>query len=501
MLRIPSKSDLILIEKERARRGLLNFIKDGWNVLEPREQPFVEGWAVAAICEHLEAVTSGQIKRLIITVPPGFCKSLTTCVYWQAWEWGPMNKPFTKYLLFSYAADLSTRDNRKCRLLLESDWYKERWGENFSFSSDQNQKQRYENTKRGFRLASSVGGLGTGERGNRIIFDDPHNTKQALSDVQRLEAITFWKETASTRTINKDSAFIVIMQRLHMSDLTGYILETEGEDFTQVIIPMEFEKKPFSSMVQPKHFVGPPSSEKGWVWDPRTEMNELAWPERFPRDSVDRLKLSLGPYGTSAQLQLNPVPRAGAIFDITAIEIVDAIPAGVKRTIRYWDLAATQESIASPDPDWTVGIKLSIYSEDNTLLVEDIVRLRDTPAKVERTIKNTASQDGKKVMVGIPEDPGQAGKHQVKYYITQLAGYVVNILKETGSKEDRAEPVSSQVSVGNLKILRSAWNKLFLEELQVFPAGKKDQVDALSGAFSLLMDKSGKAVVVKSKGW
>ena len=160
MLRIPSKSDLILIEQERARRGLLNFIKDGWNVLEPREQPFVEGWAVAAICEHLEAVTSGQIKRLIITVPPGFMKSLTTCVYWEAWEWGPMNKPFTKYLLFSYAADLSTRDNRKCRLLLESDWYKERWGENFSFSSDQNQKQRYENNKRGFRLASSVGEIG-----------------------------------------------------------------------------------------------------------------------------------------------------------------------------------------------------------------------------------------------------------------------------------------------------------------------------------------------------
>lgn len=501
MLRIPSKSDLILIEQERARRGLLNFIKDGWNVLEPREQPFVEGWAVAAICEHLEAASRGEIKRLIITVPPGFMKSLTTCVYWQAWEWGPMNKPWTKYLLFSYASDLSTRDNRKCRLLMESEWYKERWGETFSFSSDQNQKQRYENDKRGFRLASSVGGLGTGERGNRVIFDDPHNTKQALSDVQRLEAITFWKETASTRTINKDTVFIVIMQRLHMSDLTGYILETEGEDFVQVKIPMEYTGIPFSSIVRPKNFAGPPTSESGWVWDPRTKKDELAWPERFPRDSVERLKKTLGAYGTSAQLQLDPVPRSGAIFDITSIEIVDAIPAGPKRTIRYWDLAATQESIASPDPDWTVGIKLSIYSEDNTLLVEDIVRLRDTPAKVERTIKNTASQDGKKVMVGIPEDPGQAGKHQVKYYITQLSGYVVNILKETGSKEDRAEPVSSQVSVGNLKILRSTWNKLFLEELQVFPAGKKDQVDALSGAFSLLMDKSGKAVVVKSKGW
>jgi predicted phage terminase large subunit-like protein len=491
-------TDLILIEKERAKRGLINFIKDGWNVLEPQAQPFVDGWAVNCMCEHLEAVTKGQIRRLLINVPPGFMKSMTTCVFWEAWEWGPMAMPWIKYLLFSYAADLTVRDNRKCRLLIDSEWYQQRWGSQFKFSSDQNQKQRYENDKRGFRLASSVGGLGTGERGNRIIFDDPHNVKQALSDVQRLEAITWHKETASTRTINKDSVFIGIMQRIHLNDLTGYILETEGEDWVQVCIPMEYDGRKFSSPIRPKAYKGPDKEQ--YEWDNRTQPDELAWPERFPREEVDRLKKTLGPYGAAAQLQLNPIPRSGSIFDITKIETVDAVPVGRKRTIRYWDLASTQKSIASPDPDWTVGLKLAIY-DDGSMLVEDVVRMRDTPAKVEKAIKNTSTQDGKSVYIGIPNDPGQAGKHQVRYYVTQLVGFTVYSLIESGSKEDRAEPISSQVSVGNLRILRGAWNKVFLEELQVFPAGKKDQVDALSGAFSLLMDTAGKAVVVKSKGW
>jgi predicted phage terminase large subunit-like protein len=157
--------------------------------------------------------------------------------------------------------------------------------------------------------------------------------------------------------------------------------------------------------------------------------------------------------------------------------------------VRGWDLAATSE-VGGHDPDWTVGVKLG-RDDRGRFIVLDVVRIRGTPHQVEEAVGEAARVDGRAVTIGLPEDPGQAGKHQANYFIRQLAGYRIDTSRETGSKLTRAAPVASQVEAGNVVIVRATWNHAFLEELRDFPFGHKDdQVDALSRAFTVLTEKS-----------
>ena len=164
-----------------------------------------------------------------------------------------------------------------------------------------------------------------------------------------------------------------------------------------------------------------------------------------------------------------------------------------RRSLRRWDLAGT-EAVAGKDPDWTVGTKLT--RTETQLVVEDVVRFRCGPGEVMERIARTAAQDGREVAIGLPQDPGQAGKAQVAYMTAQLSGYEVKSAPETGSKEVRAVPLASQVEAGNLVIVRAPWNAVFMEELRDFPAGKHDDiVDSLTGAFNLLHETHGPARV------
>ena len=144
---------MTLLEKvkaEKARRAasasLYEFVKQSWHVVEPGV-PFMESWHIEEICEHLEAVSAGEIHRLLINIPPRHSKSTIVSVMWPAWEW--ITDPSMKFLCASYSGTLSTRDNLKTRRLLQSPWYQERWGHMFKFAGDQNAKQRFENDKTG----------------------------------------------------------------------------------------------------------------------------------------------------------------------------------------------------------------------------------------------------------------------------------------------------------------------------------------------------------------
>lgn len=180
---------------------------------------------------------------------------------------------------------------------------------------------------------------------------------------------------------------------------------------------------------------------------------------------------------------------AGTVFKRHWFEIVDAAPAAATR-IRYWDRAGTEPNESNKDPDWTAGLKLS-RDANGIVYIEDVVRVRQTPFKVEETIKNTATQDGIETNIGIEQDPGQAGKAEANYYVRQLAGFKVKCYPVTKDKITRANPVSAQAEAGNIKIVRGRWNKDLLDELENFPApegkGHDDQVDALSGAFQALI--------------
>jgi predicted phage terminase large subunit-like protein len=215
------------------------------------------------------------------------------------------------------------------------------------------------------------------------------------------------------------------------------------------------------------------------------EPGEALWPERFPVEALARTRAGVGEREWAALYQQRPRAGDGVLFKIEKFGTVLAAPAG-GRIVRAWDLAATEQT-GGRNPDWTVGLKL-MRDADGRFYVLDVVRFRGSPNEVETAIVNTARQDGAAVRIGLPQDPGQAGKQQVLYLTSKLAGYRVSSSPETGSKETRAMPVASQVEVGNVALVRAAWNRPLLEELASFPAGTHDdQTDALSRAFGMLV--------------
>lgn len=292
-----------LINAEQLRReaegSLYEFVKQAWAVVEPGA-PFVPSWHIETICEHLEAVTEGSIRRLLINIPPRHSKSSIVSVLWPMWEW--LADPTQKYLCASYSSTLSIRDNLKARRLIQSPWYQERWGKLFAFAGDQNAKQRFENSKTGYRIATSVGGTATGEGGTRLILDDPHGAQDAQSEAMRESTLDWFDAVWSTRLNNpKTDAMIVVMQRLHEKDISGHILD-DISGWEHICIPAEFDGE------RRKTSLG--------YYDPRKVKNELICPERFGPKEIAALKQSLGEYGASGQLQQNPVPSGGGILKV-----------------------------------------------------------------------------------------------------------------------------------------------------------------------------------------
>jgi hypothetical protein len=193
-----------------------------------------------AITLHLEALTFGDIpsNRLLMNVPPGFMKSLLVNVFWPAWEWGPCNMPHMRYISFSYSDEITTRDNNKMVRLVTSPAYQQLWGDRFQMTKTG--ERRLENNQTGFKLATSVGGVSTGERGDRILLDDPHNVIKAESDLEREKTVRFVHESMSNRLNDERSAIVVIMQRLHEGDVSGDILAREA-NYCHMMIPMYFD--------------------------------------------------------------------------------------------------------------------------------------------------------------------------------------------------------------------------------------------------------------------
>lgn len=463
------------VQKALAERSLSDFIRLGWRYIDP--QTFVSNWHIDAICEHLKAVSEGQSRRLLINIPPRHMKSLGVSVAWPAWTWaqetrGPLIGPQVRWLFASYAQTLSIRDSVKCRRLIESPWFQEMWGSRFKLTSDQNTKIRFDNDAHGYRLATSVDGALTGEGGDVVVVDDPHNVREAESEAVRNSVLSWWDEAMSTRLNDpKTGAYVVIMQRVHEKDLSGHIL-ARNNGWDHLCLPARYE----------------PDHPHVYGGDPRSHPGQLLWPARVGETELSTLERSLGSYGSAGQLQQRPAPREGGLFKRHWFKIVRAAPANLTR-VRAWDLAASEAKQGS-DPAYTAGLKMG-RAPDGTLYIEDVRRAQLSPGGVEAMILNTAREDGKACRISLPQDPGQAGKSQAQYFVKQLFGFNVRTSPETGDKLTRAEPVSAQAEAGNIHLVEGAWNDAFLDEVASFPNGTfKDQVDALSRAFMELGKRS-----------
>lgn len=428
-----------------------------WMFLKMRGQKWLRGAHHVIVCEALERVARGKIKRLIINIPPRYSKTELAVIHFIAWCFG--RNPSCKFIHTSYGASLAEENAYSIRELMESEEYKKI----FPYVHLSTEKiSNFKTTAGGaLRTAGSMGaltGFGAGgmgdEFGGAIVIDDPYKPDEALSDTTRRKVIRWFQGTLESRLNNtKTTPIILIMQRLHEGDLSGWLADGgNGEDWEVVSLPAI------------------------------TAEGEALWPERHTLDDLRKME-KYNPYFFASQYMQRPAPLEGGLFKAGKMETVEA--GAVLRRVRAWDLASTL------DGDYTVGLLLG-ETEGGRYVVLDVVRGRLDSDKRDALILNTARMDGAGVSISIPQDPGQAGKSQVGYLSKMLTGFIVTFTPESGDKVTRAMPVSSQVNAGNMDIVRGNWNMAFVDELNAFPnAMHDDQVDALSRAFNFFVAEGG----------
>ena len=330
--------NLAELDKADSEDSLYFFLRKAWRYID--SSPFTVGWPIEAVAEHLQAVADGDLRRLIINIPPRCSKSSLTSVAFPAWVWAqpwntPTSGPGVQFLHASYAQSLSLRDSVKCRRLIESPWYQALWGERFKLTGDQNTKTRFDNDKNGSRLSTSVGSALTGEGGSIIVVDDPNAAQEAFSEATIASTIEWWDSALSTRLNNpKTGAFIVIQQRLSEEDLTGHIMSKDEGEWTHLCLPMRYEwrRHSYSSYGdtewhdprglddegEPLVVVDESGERVPVSIDAELELdrreNALLWPERFGEQEVTVLEKQLGPWSAAGQLQQRPEPKGGGII-------------------------------------------------------------------------------------------------------------------------------------------------------------------------------------------
>jgi predicted phage terminase large subunit-like protein len=455
-----SQSDLQNVERELCRRSLAEFAKRAWHVLEPSAE-LKWGWALDAICLHLEAVTDGRINRLLMNVPPGCMKSLLTGVIWPAWEWGPKDMPEMRYVGTAHEETLAIRDSRKCRELIKSEWFQSLWP--IDISSDLDGKREFGNTKKGIRQARAFTSM-TGVRGDRIILDDPISADNANSEAKLEAARIAFTETLPTRVNSEESAIVVIMQRLNEKDVSGVILEM-GLPYVHLHIPMRFDPTRRCT------------TSIGWS-DPRTEEGELMFPERFSEDGVKALERTLGSYGAAGQLQQNPSPRGGGIIKNAWYRYWTVLPA-IDWVEMYVDTAQKD----GEQNDYSV---FEIWGRTTTGQGALIDLVRGKWEAPELLVQARAfwikHRDGKRPPRAMMVEDKVSGTGLIQ--TLRREGIPVIPIQRSRDKISRGNDAAPFIESGNVLLHADAsWLSDFLAESEKFPAGAHDdQLDPMFDA-------------------
>lgn len=307
-----------------------DFVREAWSIIEPGTE-LSWNWHMSDICDHLEAIAYGvlkryddyqprdgkpalteaiykQIKSLLINMPPRSTKSIIISVMWPAWAFGEVDAGL-RFLYSSYSQGLSWEHSRLCRTIIESEWYQSRYGERVKLKGDDNTAGRFSTTRGGKREAISTKSATTGKGGDILVADDPHNVIEGESLAERATVTRWFGQAFSTRLNNPaHGAKVVVMQRIHTDDLSGVLLQP-GSTWERLIYRQEYEpERAEDGGILPPHMTA-----LGYQ-DRRSEPDELLWPERFTPEVVANAKIELGEYGYAGQHQQRPSPAEGGMF-------------------------------------------------------------------------------------------------------------------------------------------------------------------------------------------
>jgi predicted phage terminase large subunit-like protein len=433
------------------------------NLVKPRYQWYAHCEALANV---LQQVADGKIKRLMVFMPPRHGKSELVSRLFSAYylylhpeRWVGIN---------SYAADLAFTLSRASRENFK--------GAGGQTKSDADAVKHWETQEGGGLWAAGVGGPITGKGFHLGIIDDPlKNSEEAASVTIRDKQKEWYGSTFYTRE-EPDGAIVVIQTRWNEDDLSGWLLAEEAEEEPEGWHIVNFEAiKDEQPQTFPETCTVEPDTRKA---------GEPLCKERYPIERLLKIAARIGGYFWDALFQQRPTSKEGSFFKVGRLEIVDVPPAALRK-VRAWDQAATEGR-----GDYTAGVLMGAGG-DGFYYVLDVVRGQWGTDTRNAQIKQTAQLDGHSVAIRGAQDPGSVGVDAALAFTRMLAGFTVKTVKVSGAKDVRADPFSSQVNAGNVRLVAGDWNRDFIEELRKFSGkdgGVDDQVDAASDAFTELAE-------------
>lgn len=420
---------------------------------------YVYAQHLAHLGEVIRQAATTPNSRVIVSMAPRHGKSSTVSHWAPVWYLSAW--PDKRVILASYEADFAAMWGRKVRNTVQH------YAPDLTFgiAQDSSAANRWDTTEGGGMVTVGVGGPLLGRGADLLLLDDPvKNWEQATSPVYRDKLWDWFRSTAYTR-VEPGGSVVIVMQRWHEDDLTGRLLAEQasgGEEWQVVRFP---------AIAEEHDALG-------------RSPGEALWPMRYDVASLERIKRAVGTYVWAALYQQRPAPIEGGIFRGDWLQYVDKAPKQCE-WVRWWDTAATEAG--KGDPDFSVGALVG-RAPDGRCYVGDVVRVRETPLRLELVVKHTARRDGLGVKIRMGQEPGSSGKAMIAHYASQvLQGYQFSGIRETGSKVERARGLAACAEAGDLHLVRGAWNRDYLDELCLFPnARHDDQVDATAGAFGVL---------------
>ncbi|WP_164503862.1 phage terminase large subunit [Rickettsiales endosymbiont of Stachyamoeba lipophora] len=418
-------------------------------------------WHTEYIAKHLEEVTKGNIKRLIINLPPRYLKSQLVTVAWPAWILA--NDPTKRIICTSYSQKLSDKHSLDSKKLIECDWFKQIFPRT-KISKEQNQKFKFMTTSRGFRFATSVDGTITGEGGDVLIVDDPHNPRQALSALNRTKVINWFEHTLLSRLDDKkNGAIIIVMQRLHDEDLSGHLLSKNKSAWVHLNLPAIAQSE---QQLQIGSF------------NYLRKINEPLHKEREDLETLMRLQNDMGIYNFASQYLQAPMKSLDSIIKREWISFYKELPDKFNYIVQSWDTAIKTHA----HNDYSVLTSWGVY--DNKYYLLDLVKVKLEFYELVELIKQ---EYGKHTPVHVLIEDKASGQSIIQELNRTTHMPIIPIKV---SKEKLYRLIETSQSFVNKTILfpeKSHFIADLIHELLNFPnAQHDDQVDSLTQAINYL---------------